>query len=307
MKLYLFHGLPSAEKATRATETGLLRANRTDMSAAEQRDAILAELEAGRDVACDDDNLDLSVVKELVELATSVGAGVEHIHVDGPLDTAESDPIVRDAYTSDGSALRTIHHRVAPDGTVMVWRSRDKTIEPERVLAEYNKSLEGALVLGERGNRVNDLAVVFDFDSTLANVSSLVEHYIWERDDIDGFHAATHQAPGNRDVVTAAFHAMFNAVDVLVVTARSVKYVEPTMQWLVNHCIPVTKLYMRAFDDHRPDTEVKRDIIAEIRAEGFNIVAAYEDSPRVIDMLREQGVKTIEVHNPQWLDPRAPR
>lgn len=175
------------------------------------------------------------------------------------------------------------------------------------ILSEYNRrrSANGPLAISDDGLRVSTDAIIFDFDDTLAFMGDLVEEHLWGGGDLDTFHAATMQAPANQWVLDKAIEASRNAVAVLVMTARREKYADVTIEWLEAHDVPVDRLYMRRDDDHRPHDVSKRDMLATIAADGFNVIHVYEDAPHNIAMFRDMGLPVTEVYNPQWLDPRA--
>ncbi len=50
---------------------------------------------------------------------------------------------------------------------------------------------------------------------------------------------------------------------------------------------------MRIVGDYRKDTAIKTDILKQIKADGFNVLAAWDDKPAVLDLWRENG---IDVH-----------
>jgi FMN phosphatase YigB (HAD superfamily) len=145
-------------------------------------------------------------------------------------------------------------------------------------------------------------AVIFDMDGTLADVSGM-RHYLTDdprRKNFDLFHkSACLFAPVNQRVVSQArFHAARGRA-ILIVTARKRMWGDYTKMWLDKHSIPYERIYMRANDDYRRDYEVKRDILARIRSQGFDVVHAYDDNPNVIKLWTEEGIPTTVV--PGWI------
>lgn len=148
-------------------------------------------------------------------------------------------------------------------------------------------------------------AVIFDVDGTLADVSG-IRHYVSPLAEgyrgyknFDAFHAAASFAPANASVVTMAKVEHESGNKVIVVTSRRQHWEYRTRVWLGKHAIPFDALYMRGNGDTRPDYEVKRDILAQIR-ETYDPFLAYDDNPAVIRLWEEEGLGTIVV--PGWLE-----
>lgn len=55
------------------------------------------------------------------------------------------------------------------------------------------------------------------------------------------------------------------------------------------------RLRMRRAGDHRPDDIVKREILDQMRADGWRPVMAFDDRARVVKMWREAGIPCAQV------------
>ena len=136
-------------------------------------------------------------------------------------------------------------------------------------------------------------AVIFDMDGTLCDTSS-IEHFI-EGDDKDfwAFHAASADCPPRTDVVEAAKAEHKAGRAIVIVTSREFQWRDTTLTWLTKHDVPHDAVYMRIVGDFRKDVVIKTDILEQIKADGFNVLAAWDDKPAVLDLWRENG---IDVH-----------
>lgn len=146
-------------------------------------------------------------------------------------------------------------------------------------------------------------AVIFDMDGTLADVAPM-RHYVSDPNhkNFDAFHKsaclfARPIVPVRKAASTAYYQ---NNEAVLIVTARKRMWGDLTKQWLDNWAIPYTRIYMRANGDDRRDYEVKRDILARIRSQGFHVKWAWDDNPNVVQLWLEEGIPVTWVPGWEW-------
>jgi phosphoglycolate phosphatase-like HAD superfamily hydrolase len=85
----------------------------------------------------------------------------------------------------------------------------------------------------------------------------------------------------------------------MFLTARGERARELTVKWLKRHDLFLEflgdELVMRAADDIRRDTDIKRELIEKHRAEGDEFLFAFEDRRLVANMLRELGIFVFHV------------
>jgi hypothetical protein len=117
------------------------------------------------------------------------------------------------------------------------------------------------------------------------------------RNRYDRFHEASARCAPNGGVAAAARRIAAADTAVLVVTGRAEKHRVLTANWPRDNGIPCAALFMRPEGDFRPDYEVKRDILSEIRRTWIP-TEAYDDNPKVIRLWREEGLHVVKV--PGW-------
>lgn len=138
-------------------------------------------------------------------------------------------------------------------------------------------------------------AVIFDMDGTLCDVSAIRHHVEGTDKDFDAFHAAAMDCPANAEVVAGLRAAQSDGNAILIVTSRSAKWRDYTIKWLDQRDIAFDALYTRIEADFRPDDVVKADILKAIVADGFQPVHAWDDSPDIIALWRDHGIKVTPV------------
>ena len=138
-------------------------------------------------------------------------------------------------------------------------------------------------------------AVIFDMDGTLCDVAAIRYFVEGEDRNFDAFHGAAIDCPAHPHVVEAVTEAREASNAIVVVTARSSKWRDYTIMWLDKYDISFDHLYMRIEADFRHDYVVKADILKAIKKDGFNPVHAWDDSPKVIALWRENGISVTEV------------
>ena len=137
-------------------------------------------------------------------------------------------------------------------------------------------------------------AAIFDMDGTLCDTSSVLHFIEGEDKDYAAFHAASADCPPRAEVVEAAKAEQASGRAILVVSSREFIWRDLTLDWLVKHEVPYDAIYLRIVGDYRKDVAIKKDILAQIKADGFEVLAAWDDKPSVLDLWREND---IEVHD----------
>jgi FMN phosphatase YigB (HAD superfamily) len=137
-------------------------------------------------------------------------------------------------------------------------------------------------------------AVIFDVDGTLANVDPYLHLVRGPNRDYNAFHEASIDALPNFEVVEMLNQAFFDQKHIIIVTSRKENWRGLTSQWLAKNDIGNHALYMRKDDDNRPDYEVKKDILIQIK-KYWNVIHAVDDNPNVIRLWEDHGIPTTKI------------
>lgn len=138
---------------------------------------------------------------------------------------------------------------------------------------------------------------IMDIDGTVADNTHRL-HYIHNslrKKDWDGFHAACE--------LDVPYPHMLNLVRLLHLTAvvwvsgRPEKVREATQRWLYQHGFTDggAPLYMRGEKDFRADDIIKEELLARLRADGWEPIMAFDDRNRVVEMWRRLGIPCAQV------------
>jgi phosphoglycolate phosphatase-like HAD superfamily hydrolase len=140
---------------------------------------------------------------------------------------------------------------------------------------------------------------VFDIDGTLADITHRLHYIQTPPADWDSFFAAC--------VGDAPIDHMGRLIDDLYalgvffvyVSGRSDQVRKETETWLDKHGFPpvggYTKLYMRKAGDHKPDHELKIELLADLRADGYEPILWFDDRNQVVKAVRAAGIPCLQV------------
>lgn len=117
--------------------------------------------------------------------------------------------------------------------------------------------------------------------------------------NFEAFHDASVNVPAHDHVVRMLREFKRDGFAILVVTARKRKFLFHTLLWMDENAIPHDYIWMRGDKDNRKDFDVKADILAHIRACGFDVQHAVDDNPAVIALWEREGIPHTIV--PGWV------
>lgn len=139
-------------------------------------------------------------------------------------------------------------------------------------------------------------------DGTLSDVSHRKHFVEGDKKDWDSFYKNMGADKPRKDVIkhVREFIKDNEIEEVFVITSRREFARAETFEW-INKNVPesisdiIGEVYMRGQEDMRPDIEVKKEIYNSVFKDKFDIVAVFEDRPRIIRMYQELGLNVIDV------------
>ena len=138
--------------------------------------------------------------------------------------------------------------------------------------------------------------IIFDIDGTLANIEHRLPLINGEgKSDWDAFHAACVDDAPISEMLMVAQVLLYTVFPIHLVTGRMEKSRADTTGWLTRNLVEFNRLWMRADGDTRPDFEIKREILGQIRGLGFEPILVFDDRQQVVDMWREEGIRCCQV------------
>lgn len=142
-------------------------------------------------------------------------------------------------------------------------------------------------------------AIIVDIDGTIADMKHRL-HYLEDK-NWDGFYSEVGKDTFRKDIwdkvlETAGDPAPFGHT-IIFVTGRPAKTCSDTMAWMRENGIEIDdyhQLYMRVDDDHSPDTDYKTGVYEGSIKPNYDVIAVFEDRPRLVRMYKEMGLNVID-------------
>lgn len=136
---------------------------------------------------------------------------------------------------------------------------------------------------------------IFDIDGTIADLSHRLPHIQKTPKDWDAFFAACPDDVPIIHTIKLAIDLALAEARIVYVSGRSDQCRPETEAWLRHHALPAGRVYMRQAGDHRPDHEVKVELLNQLRADGLVPVMAFDDRNSVVKMWRGLGIPCAQV------------
>lgn len=134
---------------------------------------------------------------------------------------------------------------------------------------------------------------IFDIDGTLADCSHRLHHIQKTPKDWTAFFAACSDDKPIPHVIELA-KALGENNEIVFVSGRSDECRSETEGWLDKYVF-ASLLYMRKAGDYRDDSIIKIELLAQIRADGFEPIMAFDDRMRVVAAWRHAGIPCAQV------------
>ena len=160
--------------------------------------------------------------------------------------------------------------------------------------------------------------IICDLDGTIANLQHRL-HFIKNADgtkkkykdaEWDSFHTACaddEPYTDNIEILQSLVLGMGGGCNVCGAVEREFYFFSgrnesvrtETIEWLQRH-VPITEdrdweLYMRSEGDRRPDTQVKYQMMYELKIAPEDVLCILDDRQLVVDMWRENGFRCLQV------------
>ena len=137
--------------------------------------------------------------------------------------------------------------------------------------------------------------VIVDIDGTIADVRHRLHHI--KGPGKKNWKAFFEAMDGDTPIAAMIrrVHELEKDHDILIVTGRPEHYRASTEKWLKENGVRYVRLFMRPDGDHRPDYEVKVEVLREY-PQG-QIVLAIDDRGPVCDAYEKNGVRCLRVQS----------
>jgi hypothetical protein len=136
---------------------------------------------------------------------------------------------------------------------------------------------------------------IFDIDGTLADCSHRLHHIQKEPKDWNSFFSDCDLDVAIPHMIGLADTLLSAEEQIVFVSGRSDQCRSATEGWLASHLGVTGPLYMRKAGDHRDDGIVKVELLAAIRADGYDPIMAFDDRNRVVKAWRAAGIPCAQV------------
>lgn len=137
---------------------------------------------------------------------------------------------------------------------------------------------------------------LWDLDGTLANLEHRLHFIKQDKPDWDGFFKACGEDEAIQENI-----GLFQDLKTLghvcwIVSGRSDAVRETTEAWLDANFVFHDKLFMRKAGDHRPDTQIKKEILDSFTQSDRSLIkGVFDDRASVVKMWRNEGLTCYQV------------
>lgn len=137
--------------------------------------------------------------------------------------------------------------------------------------------------------------IVFDIDGTLANIEHRRHYVSIKPKNWKAFNEAMKFDSINKDILFLLNTFKQNNHKIILCSGRSEETRKITENWLELNNVHYEQLYMRSEKDYRKDSIVKVELLQKIKEEHGNPYFWFDDRNQVVDAIREQGIRVLQV------------
>lgn len=221
-------------------------------------------LKSGTSVIIDDTNLNPGTLQSWVDLAKECDAKIQYERIDTPVEVCVERDLVREKKVG------------------------------EHVIKK--------MALQHLGYLSGENVIISDLDGTIADCSHRLKYAKGDTKDWNRFFAGISEDTPRKEVMEDIVKMAVTSQQkngkfpkIILVSARPEDYRESTVAWLEKHFpYKYETLIMREANDKRDDTEVKSEIHKKYLSK-LNILAVFDDRPKVIRMWRGLGLNVVDV------------
>jgi len=138
---------------------------------------------------------------------------------------------------------------------------------------------------------------IFDIDGTLADPMKRIHHIIGPKKDWEAYNALAHTDKPINAIITLAQTLFEAGHEIMLLTGRSDRVRQPTIDWLAQHGVPYHWLIMRYADDHQEDTIIKIENLTAFLKDHpeIKVQTIFEDRKRLAQAFRAAGYHVCHV------------
>lgn len=137
--------------------------------------------------------------------------------------------------------------------------------------------------------------ILSDLDNTISNMDRRLHYLNRDDPDWDAFEAECDKDPPIISTITILTALYEKGSAVWIWTGRSDAVKDKTVRWLKLHGVPYDQLIMRPHGDQTSTTLLKKLWLNDCPVPKHRVLCAFDDDPRIIKMLGEEGIPSYQV------------
>lgn len=137
--------------------------------------------------------------------------------------------------------------------------------------------------------------VVVDIDGTIAKVGDRLKYLQQAKKDWDSFYEHCDEDEPITDIIDVVQALYWDDYKIVFCTGRRESVRFKTVVWIQKNCFSKFDLLMRPDGDHRHDTEVKPELLANAGVSPKEVLCILEDRDSMVAKWRELGYRCLQV------------